>query len=228
MPKKGKKKHQGEESSDFFARASKQFRREITNTIKKGQRWINMQKYDPLAASKIPDIMLVKGLQLRNGMTNVQKCAIEEEIRRADPSIRPVDTMAGVLRFMDHKKKKENQQINLKYPTESQEDLGYSAVFQDQQPEQTVVQEKLTEKQREAIQKDTIKSENINTVYDIGAVDQGRPPINDIYNRNPFETDNTGYRNDAQGNPLAYMKIDAPVGKISDKTVNFADKLNLP
>ncbi|KAA6387316.1 MAG: hypothetical protein EZS28_017157 [Streblomastix strix] len=200
-------------------------------------------------------------------MTNVQKRAIEEEISRADPSIRPVDTMAGVLGLTDHKarrpfyrpcfpnsllqdlyetdlrinnegslgsrrqgiaevqqlnqlqnfvsqrqKEKENQQIYLQYHTESQEDLGQSAMFQDQQPEQTVVQEKLTEKQREAIQKDPIKSENLNIVYDIGAVDRGRPSINDIYNRKHFETYKTGYRYDAQGNPLAYMKKDAPVG----------------
>jgi hypothetical protein len=41
----------------------------------------------------------------------------------------------------------------------------------------------------------------LNTVYDIGALDWGRPPINDIYNRNPFETHKTGYKYDALGNP---------------------------
>ncbi|KAA6383404.1 MAG: hypothetical protein EZS28_021070, partial [Streblomastix strix] len=39
-----------------------------------------------------------------------------------------------------------------------------------------------------------------------------RPRINDIYNRNPFETHKTGYKYDALGNPQAYMKIDAPIG----------------
>jgi hypothetical protein len=41
-----------------------------------------------------------------------------------------------------------------------------------------------------------IASMNLNTVYDIGALDWGRPPINDIYGRHPFETYATGYKYD--------------------------------
>ncbi|KAA6380146.1 MAG: hypothetical protein EZS28_024328 [Streblomastix strix] len=236
--------------------------------------------------------MLAKGQKLRRGMTAAQKHAIEEEIIRADPSIRPVDAMAGVFELADHnarrfiynpgfpnsllqdlfetevrinnegkliqkkyvesagsyeeninaridqysmkkgrqspviteeqqlnqlmnygsrrQKEKESQQLNLQYTTESQEDLGQSSMF-DQPPEYAVAQEKLTERQRQAIQKNTFKSENLNTVYDIGALDWGRSLINDIYNRNPFETHKTGNKYDALENPQAYMKIDAPV-----------------
>ncbi|KAA6402651.1 MAG: hypothetical protein EZS28_001829 [Streblomastix strix] len=118
-----------------------------------------------------------------------------------------------LFNFGSHRQKeKESQSLNQQFPIESQEDLGQSSMFQDQPPEITVAQEKLTEKQRQVIQKDILKSENLNTVYDIGALDWCRPPINDIYNRNPFETHKTGYKYDALGNPQAYMKIDTPVG----------------
>ncbi|KAA6389097.1 MAG: hypothetical protein EZS28_015381 [Streblomastix strix] len=131
-------------------------------------------------------------------------------------SRRPVVTeeqqLNELLNFGIHRQKeKESQSLNQQFPSESQEDLGQSSMFQYQPPEITVAQEKLTEKQRLAIQKDNLKSENQNTVYEIGALDWGRPPINDIYNRNPFETHKIGYKYDALGNPQAYMKIDTPI-----------------
>ncbi|KAA6371639.1 MAG: hypothetical protein EZS28_032834 [Streblomastix strix] len=292
--KKGKKKHSTVDSSDFLSEHSSNPEWKQQMQSKKGQRQIKKQKYDPTAVAKIPDIMLARGLKLRKGMSAVDKRNIEDEIMRVDPTIRPVDAMAGVLGLTDHKarrlvyrpgfpnsllqdlyetdlrvnnegrliqekyvenagryeeninaridqpsmnlgshrpvvteeqqlneimnfgshrqKEKESQSLNQQFPTESQEDLGQSSMFQDQPPEITVAQEKLTEKQRQAIQKDILKSENLNTVYDIGALDWGRPPINDIYGRNPFETYKTGYKYDALGNPQAYMKIDTPVG----------------
>ncbi|KAA6398810.1 MAG: hypothetical protein EZS28_005665 [Streblomastix strix] len=107
---------------------------------------------------------------------------------------------------------KENQQLNLLYPTESQEDFGQSSIFQNQSPEQTVTQEKITERQRQAIQKDIHKQENLNIVYGIGALNWSRLPINDIHNRNPFETHKTGYKYGVLANIQAYLKIDATVG----------------
>jgi hypothetical protein len=44
--------------------------------------------------------------------------------------------------------------------------------------------------------RDILASENLNTVYDIGALDWGRPPINDTYGRSPFITHETGYKYD--------------------------------
>ncbi|KAA6387516.1 MAG: hypothetical protein EZS28_016956 [Streblomastix strix] len=109
-------------------------------------------------------------------------------------------------------KEKESQQVNLQYPTESQEDLGQSSMFQDQPPETTVAQEKLTEKQRYIIQNDIFKSDSLNAVYDIGTLDWSIPPINDIFERNHFYIHNTGYKYDALGNLQAYMNIDTSVG----------------
>ncbi|KAA6359093.1 MAG: hypothetical protein EZS28_045380, partial [Streblomastix strix] len=77
-------------------------------------------------------------------------------------SRRPVVTeeqqLNELLNFGSHRQKeKESQSLNQQYPTVSQEDLGQSSMFQDQPPEITVAQEKLTEKQRQAIQKDIFK-----------------------------------------------------------------------
>ncbi|KAA6389096.1 MAG: hypothetical protein EZS28_015380 [Streblomastix strix] len=102
MPKKGKKKHSTTESSDFLSERSSnpEWRQQMQS--KKGQRQINKQKYDPTAVAKIPDIMLARGLKLRKGMSTVDKRNVEDEIMRIDPSIRPVDAMAGVLGLTDH------------------------------------------------------------------------------------------------------------------------------
>ncbi|KAA6387931.1 MAG: hypothetical protein EZS28_016543 [Streblomastix strix] len=105
-------------------------------------------------------------------------------------------------------KKNEVQQLIQLYPSESQEDLAQSSMFEGQPQEQTVALEKIPERQRQTIQKDNIKSENLNTVYDMRAFDQGIPPINDIYNRIPFEPHKKSYKYDVLGNTQAYIKID--------------------
>ncbi|KAA6401912.1 MAG: hypothetical protein EZS28_002556 [Streblomastix strix] len=256
--------------------------------------------------------MLVRGLKLRRRISTAEKRAIEDEIMRVDPSIRPVDAMAGVLGLTDHKarrlvyrpgfpnsllqdlyetdlrvnnegrliqekyvenagryeeninarinqsfmdliscrpviteeqqlnqlmnfksprqKEKESQQLNQEYTTESQEDLGQCSIFQDYPQEVTAAQEKLTERYRQAIQKDIHKSENLNTVYDIGALDWGRPPNKDIFKRNPFETQKTGYKQYTLANPQAYMKIDTPVGskkQINEEKLHFDITINM-
>ncbi|KAA6356114.1 MAG: hypothetical protein EZS28_048359, partial [Streblomastix strix] len=84
--------------------------------------------------------------------------------------------------------------------------LGQSSVFDDIPPEFSLAQENFSEEQQRQIEADMIQSMNLNTVYDIGALDWGRPPINDIYGRHPFETYATGYKYDQFGNPIAYMK----------------------
>ncbi|KAA6404350.1 MAG: hypothetical protein EZS28_000113 [Streblomastix strix] len=132
-------------------------------------------------------------------------------------SRRPVVTeeqqLNQLLNFTSpRQKEKESQQLNMQYPTESQGDLGQSLMLQDQSPVRTVAQEKLTERQSEAIQKDILKQQNLNTVYDIGALDWGRPPINDIYGKNAFLANMAGYKCDALENPQACIKIDAQLG----------------
>ncbi|KAA6395810.1 MAG: hypothetical protein EZS28_008662 [Streblomastix strix] len=84
-------------------------------------------------------------------------------------------------------------------------ELPQSSVF-DEPPELSLDQEKLSEEQQRQMEEDMISSMNLNTVYDIGALDWGRPPINDIYDRHLFETYASGYKYDQFGNPIAYMK----------------------
>ncbi|KAA6384469.1 MAG: hypothetical protein EZS28_020004 [Streblomastix strix] len=65
---------------------------------------------------------------------------------------------------------------------------------------------------------DILATSNLNIVYDIGALDWGRPSINDIYSRSPFETYKAGYKYDQFGNPQPYMKKPVvPVGKKDTK-----------
>ncbi|KAA6388553.1 MAG: hypothetical protein EZS28_015919 [Streblomastix strix] len=224
MPKKGIKKHSSDEITDNESDPFWKY-----NVKRRKTRQIHSQKYDADNVSRTPEILQARGLQVKKGMTTVDKRNIEEEIIRADSSIGRTDAFAGEFGLMNSKvrrlvfiagsviteeqqlnqlvnfgsprqKDKENQQLNLQYITESQEDFGLSSMLEDQQPVQTVAQEKLTEGQRQATQKDILKSENVNTIYDIGALDWGRRPINDIYNRNPFETNNIDYNQDALRN----------------------------
>ncbi|KAA6365522.1 MAG: hypothetical protein EZS28_038951 [Streblomastix strix] len=85
-------------------------------------------------------------------------------------------------------------------------DLGQSSFVDDVQPETSLAQEKLSEAQRQKIEVDIISSVNLNTVYDIGALDWDRPRINYIYGRQPFETQQAGYKYDQFCTPVAYLK----------------------
>ncbi|KAA6396272.1 MAG: hypothetical protein EZS28_008203 [Streblomastix strix] len=97
MSKKRKKKHSTADSSDFLSEHSSNPEWRLQMQSKKGQRQIKQQKFDPTAVSKIPDIILANRIKLRKGMTAAQKLANEEQIRRVDSSIRPVEAMDGVL-----------------------------------------------------------------------------------------------------------------------------------
>ncbi|KAA6354691.1 MAG: hypothetical protein EZS28_049782, partial [Streblomastix strix] len=113
-----------------------------------------------------------------------------------------------------------SKQLDSEFANQEQAtDLGQSSFIDDVSPEYTLAQEKLSEAQRQQIEEDIISSMNLNTVYDIGALDWGRPPINDVYRRKPFETYDTGYKYDQFGNPVAYMKKPTqPIGKKDTKT----------
>ncbi|KAA6357691.1 MAG: hypothetical protein EZS28_046782, partial [Streblomastix strix] len=108
-----------------------------------------------------------------------------------------------------------SKQLDSEFANQQQAtDLGQSSFIDDVQPEFTLSQEKLTEAQQQQIEADIISSMNLNTVYDIGALDWGRPPINDVYGRKPFETYAAGYKYDQFGNPIANMKKPTiPIGK---------------
>ncbi|KAA6389636.1 MAG: hypothetical protein EZS28_014839 [Streblomastix strix] len=108
-----------------------------------------------------------------------------------------------------------NRQLDSEFANQQQaSELPQSSVFDDIPPEFTVAQERLSEEQQRQIESDIISSVNLNTVYDIGALDWSRPPINDVYGRKPFETYDTGYKYDQFGNTIAYMKKPTqPIGK---------------
>ncbi|KAA6364436.1 MAG: hypothetical protein EZS28_040037 [Streblomastix strix] len=147
---------------------------------------------------------------------------------RDDPEIHPYEARIGLLGLINDAAKRQiygrkfpyslQQQLsetNIRITNEEQAtDLGQSSFIDDVQPEISLSQEKLSEAQQQQIEADIISSVNLNTVYDIGTLDWGRPPINDIYGRQPFETYAAGYKYDQFGNPVAYMKKPTqPIGK---------------
>ncbi|KAA6380764.1 MAG: hypothetical protein EZS28_023711 [Streblomastix strix] len=100
-----------------------------------------------------------------------------------------------------------SRQLDSEFANQSQaSDLGQSSMMDDLPSEYTLAQEKLSEAQQQQIEADIISSMNLNTVYDIGALDWGRPPINDVYGRKPFEIYDTGHKYEQFGNTIAYMK----------------------
>ncbi|KAA6401618.1 MAG: hypothetical protein EZS28_002860 [Streblomastix strix] len=105
-------------------------------------------------------------------------------------------------------KEKENQRLNEEYPTQNDENYGDSSLFPDEQSKFTLSQEKLTEKQKQKLISVILSSQNLNTVYDIGALVWERLPINDTQGKSPFITHETGYKYDQFSNPQAYMKTE--------------------
>ncbi|KAA6392659.1 MAG: hypothetical protein EZS28_011807, partial [Streblomastix strix] len=100
-----------------------------------------------------------------------------------------------------------NRQLDSEFANQSQaSDLGQSSVIDDVQPDYTLAQEKLSEAQQQQIETNIISSVNLNTVYEIGALVWGRPQINDVYGRKPFESYDAVYKYDQFGNPIAYVK----------------------
>ncbi|KAA6391150.1 MAG: hypothetical protein EZS28_013324 [Streblomastix strix] len=113
-----------------------------------------------------------------------------------------------------------SRQLDIEFVNQQQaSELPQSSVFDDILPEFTVAQEKLSEEQQRQIESDIMSSMNLNTVYNIGALGWGKPSINDIYGRKPFETYDTGYKYDQFGNPIAYIK--KPTQPIDKKNNNM-------
>ncbi|KAA6389348.1 MAG: hypothetical protein EZS28_015126 [Streblomastix strix] len=108
-----------------------------------------------------------------------------------------------------------NRQLDSEFANQSQAtDMGQSSMMDDIPLEFTLAQEKLSEAQQLQIEADIILSVDLNIVYNIGALDWGRPPINDVYGRKPFETYDIGYKYDQFCNRIAYMKKSTqPIGK---------------
>ncbi|KAA6365281.1 MAG: hypothetical protein EZS28_039192 [Streblomastix strix] len=107
-----------------------------------------------------------------------------------------------------------SRQLDSEFANQQQATSLPQSSMLDEPPEISLGQEKLSEEQQRQIEAEMISSMNLNTVYDIGALDWGRPPINDAYGRHPFETYATGYKYDQFGNPIAYMKKPTqPIGK---------------
>ncbi|KAA6394891.1 MAG: hypothetical protein EZS28_009578 [Streblomastix strix] len=141
------------------------------------------------------------------------------DLGQRGPVVTQEEQLNELLNFGSQKQKEQvTKELDKEYPTENQEDLPDSAIVSEMAGEQSLAQEKLTDDQRQQMQSDILAANNLSTVYDIGALDWGRPPINDIYGRSPFETYKAGYKYNQFGNPQPYMKKPVvPMGKKDTK-----------
>ncbi|KAA6354829.1 MAG: hypothetical protein EZS28_049644, partial [Streblomastix strix] len=135
------------------------------------------------------------------------------------PVVTQEEQLNEMLNYGSQKQKEQVvKELNEEFPTENDEPLPGQDYVSDFAEEQSLAQQKLTDQQLQQIQSDMLAASNLNTVYDIGALDWGRPPINDIYGRSPFETYKAGYKYDQFGNPQPYMKKPiVPMGKKDTK-----------
>ncbi|KAA6403230.1 MAG: hypothetical protein EZS28_001245 [Streblomastix strix] len=132
------------------------------------------------------------------------------------PVVTQEEQLNELLNFGSQKQKEQvTKELNKEYSTNNDEPLPDSAFVSEIAGEQSLAYEKLTDEQQQQIQSDILAAINLSTVYDIGALDWGRPPINDIYGRSPFETYKAGCKYDQFGNPQPYMK--KPVVPVGNK-----------
>ncbi|KAA6379979.1 MAG: hypothetical protein EZS28_024493 [Streblomastix strix] len=126
---------------------------------------------------------------------------------RSSPGLSPEYINNEIMYSGSYKQKeKENQRIDDIYDIQTQQDLGQSSILEDIQPSMPLMQEKLIEKQQQAIEKDLAQKENLAQIYDVGALDWGRMPVNDQFNRQQFKTQNIGYQMNADGSISATIK----------------------
>ncbi|KAA6363284.1 MAG: hypothetical protein EZS28_041189, partial [Streblomastix strix] len=100
----------------------------------------------------------------------------------------------------------QNPNARLAEPSMQIGNLVQSSSFEDQPPTMLLMQEKLIEKQQQAIEKDLVQKENFGQIYDVGALDWGRMPVNDLFNRSQFQIQKTGYQMNADGSISAVVK----------------------
>ncbi|KAA6397433.1 MAG: hypothetical protein EZS28_007037 [Streblomastix strix] len=126
---------------------------------------------------------------------------------RSSPGLSPVQINNEIMYSRSYKQKeKENQRFDDIYNIQTQSNLGQSSSFEDQPPTMPLMQEKLIEKQQQAIEKDLASQENLAQIYDVGALDWGRMPVNDQFNRQQFKTQKTGYQINTDGQISAIVQ----------------------
>ncbi|KAA6396471.1 MAG: hypothetical protein EZS28_008000 [Streblomastix strix] len=199
----------------------------------------NRQVYGPLFGEELRAEFFENAMMLNNEGKLVTEKFIENSQRydqnpnarldqpsmqlvRFSPGLSPEYINNEIMYSGSYKQKeKENQRIDDIYDIQTQSDLGQSSSFEDQPPTMPLMQEKLIEKQQQAIEKDLAQKENLAQIYDVGAKDWGRMPVNDEFNRSQFKTQKTGYQMNADGSISAVVKkenIRATPGEKKPKT----------
>ncbi|KAA6389804.1 MAG: hypothetical protein EZS28_014669 [Streblomastix strix] len=170
---------------------------------------MNRRVYGPLFGEELKAEFFENSIMLNNeGKLITEKLDQPSmDLGRSSPGLSPEQINNEIMYSGSYKQKeKENQRIDDIYDIQTQQDLGQSSVLEDIQPTMPLMQEKLIEKQQQAIGKDLASQENLAQIYDVGALDWGRMPVNDQFNRQQFKTQKTGYQMNADGSISATIK----------------------
>ncbi|KAA6403391.1 MAG: hypothetical protein EZS28_001073 [Streblomastix strix] len=152
---------------------------------------MNRQAYDQYFGEDLRSEFLENAMMLNNEEKLVTEKFIENsqryeynpntkfaepsmQLERFSPGLSPEQINNEIMYSGSNKQKeKENQRKNDIYGIQTQSDLGQSSSFEDQPPIMPLMQEKLIEKQQQAIEKDLVSQENLAQIYDIGSLDWG-------------------------------------------------------
>ncbi|KAA6381240.1 MAG: hypothetical protein EZS28_023232 [Streblomastix strix] len=182
----------------------------------------NREVYGPLFAEDLRQEFFENALMLNNeGKLVIQKYIensqrYNQNNRLVEPSMQlgstspvlsPEQINNDIMHFGSQKQKEEeNQSLDDIYGIQTQDEYGQSSMFEDQPPTMLLMQEILIEKQQQAIEKALAQQENLAQVYDPGSLDWGRMPVNNLFNRQQFKTQKTGYQMNADGSLSAIVK----------------------
>ncbi|KAA6362964.1 MAG: hypothetical protein EZS28_041509 [Streblomastix strix] len=163
---------------------------------------VDGQEVNPSNVGRVPQMLKTKGIKLKKRLDQPSMY-----LGRSSPGLSPEQINNEIMYSGSYKQKeKENQRMDDIYDIQTQQDLGQSSSFEDYTPTMPLMQEKLIEKQQQAIEKDLASQENLAQIYDVGALDWGRMPVNDQFNRQQFKTQKTGYQMNADGSISAIVK----------------------
>ncbi|KAA6368737.1 MAG: hypothetical protein EZS28_035736 [Streblomastix strix] len=187
---------------------------------------LNYLRVPTAQLANVPQLLKQSDHKLKKGIIQAEQQIIEKQIHHLDPTITAAEVHAGVFAIDNPAARRRiygegypNYLLQKIYETSIRVNRE-GKLMEDQYMENNQrYKQNINARQVEAAmnlgskrpviteeqQRDQLMNERP-LLYDIGALDWGIPPINDIYGRTPFETYDTGYKYDQFSNPIAYIK----------------------
>ncbi|KAA6385379.1 MAG: hypothetical protein EZS28_019094 [Streblomastix strix] len=151
----------------------------------------NRLVYDPLFSEDLRSEFFENDVMLNNEgkvvtekfIENYQRYDQNPNVRFAEPSMQlgsltlqiSPEQINNIIMYSGSQKQKENenQRRNDEYNIQTQDEYGKCSMIEDQPPTILLTQEKLIEKQQQAIEEAPVSQENLAQIYDAGSLDLG-------------------------------------------------------